>query len=307
MRVGSGIVLIADIEGSSGCPDRLSAQWLNPRWVQACFDMTRDVLSVVAALQADGESSLSVVDFHRTGFNLFRDLFPANVRLRQGYRVGPIPGIGEPPAANRALFLGMHAAAGTHGFLAHTLTSRFRSLTLNGRPLAEIELFAASLGHFGIRPVFFSGCATACSQAAERIPGLPVFAVPPKPLSEAQKTTWREHMSAAAVIACRSPIQPAPYAPSGPFHLELREVGPGGSDGASVREQAWTTSDFPSLYRALLRRAYYARIPEGFLPLGLRLNSLLGRCGLAVARRHWRNLILVDEVAAQGFEGPGSG
>ena len=74
--------------------------------------------------------------------------------------------------------IGMHAASGTAGFLAHTLTSRLASLLVADRPLAEgVELFAASLAPYGIPAIFFSGCPTACAQAQERIPGIQTFAI----------------------------------------------------------------------------------------------------------------------------------
>ena len=54
------------------------------------------------------------------------------------------------------VFTGMHAASGTGGFLAHTLTSRIARLEVNGKPMAEIELFASALAPFEIRPIFCS-------------------------------------------------------------------------------------------------------------------------------------------------------
>ena len=71
----------------------------------------------------------------------------------------------DPGDADGLMMLGMHAASGTGGFLAHTLTSRLASLEVNGRPLAEIELFAASLAPHNIPVIFFSGCPVACAQA----------------------------------------------------------------------------------------------------------------------------------------------
>ena len=47
----------------------------------------------------------------------------------------------------------MHAASGSDGFLALTLTSRIARLEVNQRLLAKIELFAASLAPWKIRPI----------------------------------------------------------------------------------------------------------------------------------------------------------
>lgn len=285
MQDTGGIIILADIEGSSGCFDRAGAQWLTQPWIQACRDMTLDIRAVVEALASIGELRVTVADFHRTAFNLFADALPAWVRLRQGYRAGVVPGIGNPPAVDRAFFLGMHAASGTDGVLAHTLTSKFLQLTVNGRPLAEIELFAGSLGACGIRPALFSGCPMACEQARERIPGMPLCPVPARPLSEKAKAAWRCQLAEAAIAAAQTPLSeqsilPPPYQPTGPFRVRYRWAG-------ADSDVTFTTTDFAGLYDRLLEIAYYPGLPTGFLPLGLRLYKLLGRAGLAASRAWW--------------------
>lgn len=279
-----GIIIFADIEGSSGCSDRQSARWMNPHWLAACREMTRDLLAVLDALASAGERRVTVADFHRTGYNLLRDLLPGWVTVRQGYRVGPVPGFGKVPPADRAFFLGMHAAGGGPGMLAHTLTSRFASLTVNGRPLAEIELFAASLGSWGIRPALFSGCPIACEQARERIPGVAICPVPPRPLTESAQAAWRKDLACAAVAVALAPVAtlPVPFQPTGPFMVRYQWVG-------AAREESFVAPDFGFLYDRLLTLAYYPGLPRGWLPLGLRLQNLLGRHGLQWARFRWEN------------------
>lgn len=272
------IIILADIEGSSGCSGRESAKWMNREWVAACRDMTLDLLAVLEVLESIGIRNVTVADFHRTGHNLFPDMLPPWVNLRQGYRAGPIPGIGAPPKAERAFFIGMHAAGGTGGFLAHTLTSRFLALTVNDRPLAEIELFAASLGRFGIAPALFSGCAMACVQAQERIPGLPVCPVPARPMDETAKRAWRREL--AAVARSAAGVTLPPYRPTGPFRVRYRWRG-------TDEEQGFTVPGFDAMYDRLLKTAYYQGLPKRWLPLGLRLQNLMGRWGLAIARRLW--------------------
>jgi D-amino peptidase len=119
--------------------------------------MSRDVDAVVKGLFGAGVARVTVKDFHRTGYNLIPEMIDRRARIVCGYYQGPVPGLGDPTDADALMMIGMHAAAGTHGFLAHTLTSRLASLTVAGRPLAEVELFAASLAPHGIPAVFFSG------------------------------------------------------------------------------------------------------------------------------------------------------
>lgn len=284
----SGIIILADIEGSSGCTHRDGARWLTRDWIDACREMTLDVRAVVEALNQVGVTHITVVDFHRTGFNLFSDLLPPGITLQQGYRVGPLPGIGRPPEADRAFFLGMHAAAGTEGFLAHTLTSRFRRLTVNGRPLAEVELFAGTLGTRGIRPALFSGCPVACDQAAARIPGLAVHPVPPRPMGKAGREGWRRSLGEAASRTAVRPDVPPPYRPAGPFHVQfLWQSHPDGARSGREKETAFSTDRFDDLFWRLLRQAYFPAVPPGWLSLALRVYAAMGRTGLALCRRWW--------------------
>ncbi|MEE9495054.1 MAG: M55 family metallopeptidase, partial [Desulfobacterales bacterium] len=171
------ILIIADIEGSSGCWDYRASSFMTPEWARACVAMTLDVSAVVAALFKAGVEHISVKDFHRTGYNLLPEMITANSEIIHGYRRGPVPGIGDPGKAQAVIFMGMHAASGTDGFLAHTLTSRIEQLEVNGKPMAEIELFVSSLAPFGIRPIFFSGCPVACEQAGAVVDNILLYPI----------------------------------------------------------------------------------------------------------------------------------
>jgi D-amino peptidase len=117
------------------------------------------------------------------------------------------------------MFLGMHAASGTKGFLAHTLTSRIAKLTINGKIWSEAELFSASLGPFGIRPIFFSGCSEACRQVQIAIPGLVVYPIDKMSSSYSfDAAHWRESLCQKAVTAI-STSTASPFLPKGPPKL----------------------------------------------------------------------------------------
>jgi D-amino peptidase len=75
------ILIIADIEGSSGCWDYLASSFVTREWSRACVAMTRDVNTVVAALFDSGVKHIRVKDFHRTGFNLLPELMDPRAEI----------------------------------------------------------------------------------------------------------------------------------------------------------------------------------------------------------------------------------
>ncbi len=288
------ILLIADIEGSSGCGSYQASSFLTRPWARACESMSHDVDTIVRALFEAGVRQVTVKDFHRTGYNLLPALIDRRARIVCGYRRGPVPGLGDPGDADALMMVGMHAASGTGGFLPHTLTSRLASLVVNGRPLAEVELFAASLAPFGIPPLFFSGCPEACAQARDRIPGihtLPIDkTIPPEALDVRQ---WRSHLAQAAVDALANPTA-APYCPDGPFQAEI--VVRDGSRAAAKMADPWgfkrtgatvfiDSPDLQALYRSLIRLCFLPTAIEKTLPLSLALYNMVGRLGRLWVRR----------------------
>jgi D-aminopeptidase len=256
--------------------------------------MSRDVDAVARALLDAGVERVTVKDFHRSAYNLLPEMIDPRVRIDCGYRRGPVAGIGDPEDVDAVMMIGMHAAAGTAGFLAHTLTSRLASLTVNGRPLAEIELFAASLAPYGIPAIFFSGCPVACDQARERIAGIDTWPIDKRlPPDNLDAERWRQGLARAAVKALAS-AGVAPYRPAGPWHAAIRIRGgiraaANMADrwgfkrcGATVRIDAETIHD---LYDGLIRLCYLTPLTLRTLPVSLALFNLVGRLGRWWVRR----------------------
>ncbi|MEW5725877.1 MAG: M55 family metallopeptidase, partial [Thermodesulfobacteriota bacterium] len=211
------------------------------------------------------------------------------------------PGLGPPGGAGGVLFVGLHAAAGTAGFLAHTLTSRLARLEVNGRPLAEIELFSASLAPFGIKPVFISGCPAACAQAAAAVPGITTWSIDktggPGSLD---RGAWREGLARAATLASANEAT-RPYEPAGPFsaRVAMRD----GEKPARRIEKRWgfrrtgdtlhvEARDIHELYLKLIRLAYLTPLLDRLSGPALALSNFRGRYGLAWVRRRLRALEL---------------
>jgi len=301
------VLIIADIEGSSGCWSYRASAFKTREWVAACVDMTRDVAAVVRVLLDNGVHRVIVKDFHRTGFNLLPEMIKSRARVVQGYKVGPVPGIGDPGSAEAVLFLGMHAASGSSGFMAHTLTSRIRRLEVNGELLPEVYLFAGSVASYGVRPIFFSGCPVACDQARGIIPGLHTYSIDKSVgRQEFAVEPWRQGLARAATSALHD-AQAVPFEPPGPFDTKvtLREGEPAAQklaarwgfhrQGADIVLHNARLGD---LYLDLIRICYLTPMAERVLPLAVAASNLRGRAGLAWLRRQIKNRGLNDSTDA---------
>ena len=288
------ILIIADIEGSSGCWNYRASSFLTHEWGLACLEMTLDVNAVVTALFDAGVRQVTIKDFHRTGYNLLPELIDSRAQIVPGYKSGPVPGLGDPGDAEAAMFLGMHAAAGTEGFMAHTLTSRMIWLEVNKKPLAEVELFSASLAPHSVRPIFFSGCPTACAQARAAIKKIDSYPIDKSTGPELfDVDSWRCGLASAALASLNNPAT-EPYTPSGPFQAEV--TWRGGESAVQNLARRWNfdhegarifieAADIHDLYRDLIRLCYLTPLTARILPFGLFLYNLTGRLGLALARR----------------------
>ena len=293
------ILIIADIEGSSGCWSYEASAFKTKEWARACLEMSRDINAVVKALAECGVEFIRIKDFHRTGYNLIPELIDSRAEIVHGYRAGPVPGIGDPGDVDAVMFIGMHAASGTDGFLAHTLTSRVAKLEINGEALPEIALFASSLAPMGIRPIFFSGCPVACRQARETVSGISVYPIE-KPGDQHQFDTakWRSGLGKAATAALGN-NRTVPYAPLGPMRVivKMRE----GAEAAKKIASRWGlpcrkdqieiyADDIHGVYMHLIRICYLMPVLEKTMPLGLWLHNIRGRLGLAWVRRQLKRI-----------------
>jgi D-aminopeptidase len=192
------------------------------------------------------------------------------------------------------MFLGMHAASGSEGFLAHTLTSRIARLEVNHRLLAEIELFAASLAPWGIRPIFFSGCPVACQQAEAAIDHIDCFRIDKSGgAKNFDARIWRSKLARAAVRSLEN-HKTVPYAPAGPFDATVtwRE----GKAAAAQLARRWKlahqdkrifihAADIHELYRQLIKLCYLTPAVTKILPLALMAFNFWGYIGIWRARR----------------------
>ena len=292
--IHKNVLILSDIEGSSGCWNYSMSSFMTEDWPEACVDMSLDVQAVCNKLFQQGVDSILVKDFHRTGYNLLPELIDSQAKIVHGYHQHPVPGIGDPGNATAVLMIGMHAPSGSEGFLAHTLTSRISKLQVNGELLSEVELFSASLAPFNIVPIFFSGCPVACSYAEAKVPGLNCFPIDKSfDRQTFDKEKWRNSLADEALLAlCECPGKL--FIPEGPFsaEIEMRD----GEHIARKLANRWNLSckentiflasdNIHDLYFNLMRICYLTPLLEKVLPLALALSNLRGRYGLQWIRR----------------------
>jgi D-amino peptidase len=290
----TSLLIVSDIEGSSGCWNRKAAMFKTREWAHACVDMSFDVHAVVTALFNAGVQYIRVQDFHRTGYNLFPELIDNRVILVPGYRIRPIPAIGDPGPVQGLIMLGMHASSGSKGFISHTLTSRFSKLECNGRLLSEAELLSMVLAPYTIVPLFFSGCPAACREVEDVIPHIKTFPID-KNIKPAyfNRKTWRKELQKASAASLAN-NKTVPFMRKGPFNvvITMREGVSAARNTAkkwrlSARENQvlFETGTALSLFQTLIKIAYLHPLMEKILPLGMSLFHLYGRLGQNWARR----------------------
>lgn len=288
------VLIISDIEGSSLCRNYEMSSFMTESWPVACLGMSQDVSAVVNTLFNAGVESVTVKDFHRTGYNIFPEYVPKKAKLVQGYKLGPVAGLGDPSPATALVMIGMHAPSGSKGFLAHTLTSRITQLEVNGKLMSEAQLFSASLAPYGIAPLFFSGCPIACHHALQTLEGIRCYPIDKSPNKiKFDVNEWRRALS-DKVVSALSNGDVAPYVPEGPFHavVTMRD----GETIAQAMGKKWKCKteganilleckDIHELYKQLLQLCYLTPIVQKILPIGIQFFNAKGRYGLWWAKR----------------------
>ncbi len=121
--------------------------------------MTAEALAAIQGAREAGATEFVVADSHGNMENLLIDRFPPDVIIVRG---SPRPlemmqGIDSTFSA--AMFIGYHSATtNARGVRAHTISSAtFAAIDINGVPMAESGINAATAGYFGVPVVMVSG------------------------------------------------------------------------------------------------------------------------------------------------------
>ena len=173
------IFIIADIEGAVGITKRSQCYFMKPDFQYGRRCLTEDVNAVVKGAFEAGADHIVVRDTHETGRNMIiEDLHPG-VEYIGGQPARPFPILGDPGGTDLVFLTASHARSGSPGgFFAHTFFGGFSEVRINGNPVGEAFLYAATLSEWGIPIGLNSGDTPAIRESLSIMPWLKTVEVP---------------------------------------------------------------------------------------------------------------------------------
>lgn len=260
-------LILADIEGIIGVHQKTQCTPGRREWKEARHLITADVNAAARGLLGAGFHTITVCDMHGTGFNLLPEELIPHVRCDQGHRWHPVPLIGTLPDADCAVMIGWHAAPDQKGFSPHIFHKALRKLCINGKPVTEVELFAAVLGEHGIPVPFVSAEDVAGDRIKHHMPWIHRFDVPKHPVSEAHCNALRVQLSQRVQDAVAHNGTP-------PLVWNAHEVTATFPDTT----RSWISPNATDTFRCLLAETALGFAPHAAIPLLLLI--LRTRCRL---------------------------
>lgn len=139
--------------------------------------MTEEANAAIRGAFAGGATDVVVNDSHGTMDNFLHERLDPRARLVFGAPRAScmVQGITREDAV--AVFVGYHAAAGAHGTLAHTFSSNFTELRVNGVAMSEAEVNGLYAGSLGVPVAVLTGDDQICQRAEKAFPGITTVTV----------------------------------------------------------------------------------------------------------------------------------
>ncbi len=173
------IFIVADIEGAVGVSKRSQCYFMKPDFQYGRRCLTDDVNAVVKGAIEAGADRIVVRDTHETGQNIIRENLHPGVEYIGGQLAQPFPILGDPSGADLVFLVASHARSGSSGgFFAHTFFGGFSEVRINGNPVGEAFIYAATLSEWGIPIAFNSGDRQAIRESLSIVPWLKTVEVP---------------------------------------------------------------------------------------------------------------------------------
>jgi D-amino peptidase len=229
--------IISDMEGVAGIVKWEQVNGGAPLYEEGRRLYTEEINAAVRGARSAGASEIVVMDCHGAGggwtFNsLIPDLLDPGCEWVVQERWTGYTGALE-AGCDAALFIGMHAMAGTpDGVLSHTVSSTaWYNLWFNGKLVGETGINAALCGHWGCPVLLVTGDTATCAEARDLLGanlttvavkhGLGRFTARNIPPVRA-----RQEIEAAAKRALRDLKAVAPYDPGRPAEITVEVAQP---------------------------------------------------------------------------------
>lgn len=256
------VLVLYDMEGISGIVKARQVLFPQPEYQAARAFLTGDVNAAIAGLVAGGAGEIVVTDAHGSGNPdpdvLLNRLDKHATYLWKDHDFDPYMEAMD-SSFQAIVCIGMHARAGTDGFMAHTVTVE-PTYKVNGRWLTETSIVARSAARFGIPVIMVSGDNVLQGQIKEEFPDIE-YAVVKTAQNRAHATalplaTAQANIRNAARTAIEKLPQLKPLAvePSYRFEVsylnrletDLASLVPGPAERLDSLTIGYTTPDFVS-------------------------------------------------------------
>jgi D-amino peptidase len=273
---GPKVLIYVDMDGSSGVAGPEQVLYPNPEYFASRRFITADVNAAIRGLKAGGAGEIVVTDAHGSGNPEAPDVLVDRMDRRATFLFRDTeydPYMEAMDSTFQAIVcVGMHARAGSRGFMAHTVTLE-PVYTVNGKRITESALIALSAARFGIPVIMIAGDDVLRGEIAEELPGAE-YAVVKRARSRAHADTLPQaqvqqaiERAAKAAIERLGSVAPYRVAPSYRFEVGFQNVTQAdlagavpGSERLDSLTLGYTTPTFPEGYRRSLRMLDLVRL-----------------------------------------------
>lgn len=162
------VLIIADLEGVAGVDDPAALVVGGRGYELACKRLTAEINAAIAGFRKAGYDSIRVSDSHRSGTEDTNLDLPGLDPMIEVYTEADAYGEAAFADVDLVACVGMHAGAGTDGFIPHTVSVHC-DWRYAGRSLNETEIVMALAAEAGIPFGFVSGDDVLCAALAGRV------------------------------------------------------------------------------------------------------------------------------------------
>lgn len=139
--------------------------------------MTGEANAAIAGAFDGGASEVLINDSHGTMDNLIHTELDQRARIIFGSPKLDCMAEGIDADHDVALFIGYHAAAGSEGVMAHTYSSTFTEVRVNGEPVSEADVNALQAAAVGVPVGLLTGDDQICAAIQKTLPGIETVTV----------------------------------------------------------------------------------------------------------------------------------